>query len=486
MKKLYKKIKWGILYFIFSIRYKNEIRFDKSQSSESVAILISPWYESTIPFFSYLLCILLNKFTGKNVIIIHDDLYFSIEQFNPKYQYYLINKLLNNIPSSNIIKLSSLEDSDYMDEIDLSGLAYANLVHDTRAEININPELEFIYKNQVNRHFKKIRTLLNTYYFNYLVVPGGISLSSGIFHSESKRINLRLITFDSGIDVLQICSSGIASHLDDLPNALKIVYKTYNKEVCRSLEKAGKELLDDRIAGIDRFAYLKNSNYINTDFNFILLILNVPWDGAALLQLKYFKNQYEWIIKTIEFVILKTNNKIIIREHPANIGDIKCNSNYEKLIYEYFGNNERIIFIKAEQKVNTYGLVNDANLVVVNTSSVGLECALIRKKVITVSNPYYSKAQFVYSPDTLHNYFNCLLNPNNIPTLNFDVNHAFALYYLAQEISYGSSPVYPGNNFFKWIFKNKIKIYSDAKIKNLIKVIDENIPYSVMHIKDLF
>lgn len=484
MKKLYKKIKWFFLYLIFSIRYKNELIFDEKNNAGNVAILISPWYESTVPFFSYFLCILLKKNLNKNVIIIHDDIYFSVEEFNPKYQYHLINKLLNDIPSSNIIKLSSLEDSEGIEEIDLSSLAYANLVHDTRAEVNLNPDLEFIYKNQINIHFKKIRTLFNTFSFDYLVVPGGISLSSGIFHSESKRINLRLITFDSGVDILQFCSSGVASHLDDLPNALQTIYKTYTKETCKTLEKAGKALLQDRIGGIDRFAYQKNSSYMSTDFNYVLLILNVPWDSAALLQLKYFKNQYDWVIKTIQFIILKTNNKIIIREHPADIGDNKSNTNYKKLIYEYFGDNNRIIFIRAEEKVNTYGLINQADLVVVNTSSVGLECALIGKKVITVSNPYYSKAQFVYSPDTLLNYFNCLLKHDE-STLNFDVNHAYALYFLAQGISFGSSPIYPGNNFFKWIFKNKLKIYSDVRIKNLISVINDNIPYSLLNVKDL-
>lgn len=480
----YKKIKWLILFYLFSFRYKKELVLYHKESSNNVGILISPWYETSIPFYSFLLCIIINKFTDKNIIIIHDDLLFSTDEYNPKYQYKWINNLLSSIPASNLVKLSSLKDSEYTEEFEEVRLTYANLVHDTRSEINIDSNLASIYKIQVISHLKKIKTLFCAYDFNYIVVPGGISLSAGIIHSESKKYNRRVVTFDSGVNILQFCSNGVASHFTDLPRALDQVYRIYDSTVTKILENSGRLLLKDRIAGKDRFGYQKNNKMTDITTNYILLVLNVPWDSAALLQLKYFKNQYEWIIETIKFIISNTNKNIIIREHPADSGDNKSNIEYKKLLNEVFGKNQRIIFISAYDEVNTYGLINNAELVVVNTSSVGLECALLGKHVISVSQPYYTVSKFVLSPNNSSHYFACLLNRANC-NLKYDINQAFTLYYLAQKISFGSALIYPGNNFISWLFKKKTLIFTDPSNLNIINVLDKNIPYSLLSIQDI-
>ena len=63
------------------------------------------------------------------------------------------------------------------------------------------------------------------------------------------------------------------------------------------------------------------------------MVLNQSYDLSALNRHYIFKNQTDWILQTIKYVIENTNEKIAIRRHPVEGKEqFRSNDEYEKII----------------------------------------------------------------------------------------------------------------------------------------------------------
>jgi hypothetical protein len=69
---------------------------------------------------------------------------------------------------------------------------------------------------------------------------------------------------------------------------------------------------------------------------------------------------------------------------------------------------ENIHLVPAQAKINTYDLVEIADLGLVYTTTVGMEMAMSGVPVIVVGNTHYRKKGFTLDPDTWEEYFELL------------------------------------------------------------------------------
>ncbi len=108
-----------------------------------------------------------------------------------------------------------------------------------------------------------------------------------------------------------------------------------------------------------------------------LLILQVPVDVNMISHSPNFKSHYS-IVKAV-YENLPDNSMLILREHPVYIGK------YEDELYEY-ARNHRIDFDNSTELKES--LIN-ADVVVVNNSTVGIEAIALNKTLVVLGNAYY-------------------------------------------------------------------------------------------------
>ena len=67
-------------------------------------------------------------------------------------------------------------------------------------------------------------------------------------------------------------------------------------------------------------------------------------------------------------------------------------------------------FIEPEMAVNSFSVIDISDIGVVNTSTVGLEFALLGKPIILISETHYRNKGFTYDVNSKENYFSTLSN----------------------------------------------------------------------------
>ena len=113
--------------------------------------------------------------------------------------------------------------------------------------------------------------------------------------------------------------------------------------------------------------------------NFILIILQVPGDAQLIEHSPYFKDFYSMLKSVLSAT--PSNMNLVIREHPLYKGM------YEDRIYDILKNDDRCII---DNEKSLEELIIHSNLCILNNSTVGIEALLLKKKVFTLGNSYYS------------------------------------------------------------------------------------------------
>jgi hypothetical protein len=98
-----------------------------------------------------------------------------------------------------------------------------------------------------------------------------------------------------------------------------------------------------------------------------------------------FGTQYDWIMKTIDYVKVNKNIGLIIRCHPNSGSSKSTGVNYEELNFYNtlsLDAESNVCFILPEDKTSSYKLMDIADLGLVYVSTVALEMACFGKNVI--------------------------------------------------------------------------------------------------------
>ena len=174
--------------------------------------------------------------------------------------------------------------------------------------------------------------------------------------------------------------------------------KFYKKDVFLNFHREdplNKEIIYKRL-------FLKRNNYT------ILILTNLAFDTTVLTKKTnyLFKSHFDWLKRTIDFLIQKKNCNIIIRPHPAE-KLTNCYMTCEKYINNYFEKlGESFTILPSQTSINTYGLIDIADLGLVYSSDVGWEMVLKNKPVISGGMGAAWGKNIQYDPKSLKDYFN--------------------------------------------------------------------------------
>ena len=139
----------------------------------------------------------------------------------------------------------------------------------------------------------------------------------------------------------------------------------------------------------------------------VLLATNVLGDSLTLGRQVFSQSMAEWISRTVQYFNGRNDTQLVIRIHPGE--QLTHGQSMVDVVRQVLPRlPENIHLIGPKEKVNTYDLVEVADLGLVYTTTVGLEMAMYGVPVITSGQTHYRGRGFTFDPDSWVSYFKLL------------------------------------------------------------------------------
>lgn len=264
----------------------------------------------------------------------------------------------------------------------------------------------------------RIATLLNTRIYDRVIVPNGLSLDFGAVFRLAKYFGFPV----SSIEFWDIANTVVVSKdapvvaidtnelwTQDAPHLLSEVRRLRMQAAVNARQKPATELLTIKYQSVEVKPpeQIRTQLGLRSDRPIVLICPNVPFDSIFYVERnKNFTTMGEWLIKTVEYLILRTDCQVIIRSHPAEVHHDTLGAT-ESLIRERFPDlPEHIKIVPPKAPVNTYALMSIADLGLVYASTTGLEMAMRGIPIVCgISNQHYNQKGFTIDPGTPGEYF---------------------------------------------------------------------------------
>lgn len=139
----------------------------------------------------------------------------------------------------------------------------------------------------------------------------------------------------------------------------------------------------------------------------VLLATNVLGDSLTLGRQVFSKSMAEWISRTVQYFAGKPDVQLVIRVHPGEV--LTHGQSMVGVVRQVLPIlPEHIHLIKPTDKVNTYDLVEVADVGLVYTTTVGLEMAMSGLPVVVTGQTHYRGRGFTFDPDSWVTYYKTL------------------------------------------------------------------------------
>lgn len=440
---------------------------------KSIGFIITAWLSTDVPYYSMILGRLFKE-RGHKVYFIFDDLNF----FDEESQNEILRQTYYNLSNEyNKILLSDSVREEKSGAVDIGKFVKSN-----EQLINRNyskNEYEFI-EDYLSKSYSSYSKILDELQLSKLVIPGGIYKNTCLLRTMCEQKNIDYLTYDSGDNTMLLGVNSVAAHRIGATTA----YEKFNKmnfsdEIKIDIREKALAIMHSTKAGTDFFGYHngKESSYVKEmdSLNLVVIPLNIFNDAAAVEIDSIFESPREWLIETLDFLLINTEYKIVIRDHPGSVGhynNIKLIDYLEKK-YETFIDSKRLEVLKYFEEINTYTLLEKANLVLPYTSTVGIEAAILGAKVVICTNVYYKNTFFVEEVNNKKDYFTTLISTiETTKDKNLMYQSSLEFYYFSQELGFLKTKFTPQPLNFKEILKDFMEIKKEKNVEIFISAIE--------------
>jgi hypothetical protein len=174
------------------------------------------------------------------------------------------------------------------------------------------------------------------------------------------------------------------------------------------------EFMADRRSGNNvRYDYTADANdELNRDSNVysVGIFTNLMWDAALAEANVVFKDQYQWLQKTLEILTEIDGIQVILKPHPAEAMRESKQKVGEWLHSEHPNMSEDINLLQPDTDIDTYSIIDYIDTGIVYSTSVGLEMAYNGTPVITSGQSHYRGHGFTIDPEGIREYTDRLSN----------------------------------------------------------------------------
>ena len=306
-------------------------------------------------------------------------------------------------PMSNAVKRATVSDTQYiLQREDVTGEESIYKLRYTRNKYAARRALAYFQKNRPD----------------VVIVPNGMVQEFGAVYETARYLNVPAVTYEFGDPNRKVwlAQNKLVIHHDN--DELWSVHKD------RKLNTEQREDLEELFAGRrglstgENFAHLwqkaepeggaKVRAALELDSRpVVLLPTNVLGDTATLGLTIFSKSMTEWLQRVILYLAKKPEVQVVVRIHPAETWTV--GPSVAEIIDQVLPElPEHIRLIGPREKVNTYDLMEIADLVLVYTTSVGLEMATRGIPVLVSGRAHYRNKGFTIDADSWDEYFSKL------------------------------------------------------------------------------
>ncbi len=162
----------------------------------------------------------------------------------------------------------------------------------------------------------------------------------------------------------------------------------------------------------------------------LALFTNLIWDSAVVGEDTVFEDMFDWVLTVARAVAERPEVQLAIRVHPAEVKVYwhPTRQRVADVVRTAFsgGLPPNVALIDAEEPVDSYELMRQADLVLVYTSTIGQEAAAKGKRVLVAARSAYSGGPFVVRPKDREEYLSQALDgPTESPPQALEMARRF-------------------------------------------------------------
>jgi hypothetical protein len=359
-----------------------------------------------------------------------------------------------------------------------------------REEVDMNdPSDRALYDLRIQRNTFAAKTALEYLQSNkpdVVLIPNGLILEMGIVFRVARFLNIDAVTYEFNDQREQIWlaqnSSIMQQETDYLVDArchLPVTDEMFERVA--DLENARRGA---RVWGKSKrlWQYVSSQgadvtrNTLQLDNRpVVMLAANVLGDSLTLGRDIFASSMTEWITKTVQYFAKRTDLQMVIRVHPGEklVPQAKSMGTVVREALPELPSHIHVI--GALDKINTYDLIEVADVGLAYTTTVGLETAMNGRPVISCGQTHYRGRGITIDPNTWDEYYATLDKVlANIPAhqmtekqIEFAWNYAYRFFF-----------EYPRP--FPWRLMN---FWDDLEVHPLEKVLSEE---GMVQFKDTF
>jgi hypothetical protein len=278
-----------------------------------------------------------------------------------------------------------------------------------------------LYKMRLERNESFARMLypwLSANKPDHMIIPNGTIQEMGIAYRMAKWLKIPVVTYEFGEQRKRIWIAQnrevMRQETDDLWEVRKnIPVETEELKKVKAMFSARQhadiwENFTRRWQGSDRVGTEKIKQELKLDDRpIVFMATNVLGDSLTLGRQTFSRNMAEWIERTVQYFVERTDSQLVIRVHPGE--QLTHGTSMVDVVHDLLPRlPEHIHLITPTDKTNSYDLVDVATVGLVYTTTMGLEMAMNGVPVIVAGQTHYRGRGFTYDPDNWVNYYKIL------------------------------------------------------------------------------
>ena len=278
-----------------------------------------------------------------------------------------------------------------------------------------------LYRLRLERDTEAARAALAwmlSYPPDVVVIPNGTILEFGAVYQVARYLELPVVTYEFGEQRQRIWLAKNAEVMhqetDDLWAARRnLTLNEAQSEQIRSLFAARQraslwENFSRRWQGVPSEGGQKVRRALGLDSRpVVLLATNVIGDSLTLGRQVFSDSMTEWLERMIRYFAGRSDVQFVVRIHPGEM--ITKGQSVADMVRRVLPElPEHIHLIPADGQVNTYDIVEIADLGLVYTTTVGMEMAMSGVPAIVIGRTHYRGKGFTLDPDSWEAYFELL------------------------------------------------------------------------------
>lgn len=308
------------------------------------------------------------------------------------------------------ISVDNLIDYKFMG-VDVGKIAYRNFIHYFKGSFKIDVKKESIFRNcfesallvcgATNNYLSKNK-------IDKIITTNGKFIQSGIAIDLAKFRAINFYTWDffTQNSAFIFAKNNIAhdqeindvwDNIKNKPldvkqlNEVETFYNLQSKSLTTPFRYYDESVIRDSNEIKLKLDLRKNSKVIT-------LFTNVEWDSTAMGQDHAFLDMFHWVKSMVELAISNQDIDLIIRAHPGETKVPKQLQSQAKicdrLIDEFQTIPENVKLVKPDDNISSYILADISDVVMVYTSTLGLEFALMGIRSWVIAKSYYANKGF--------------------------------------------------------------------------------------------